>query len=178
MPVHFQGDIYFFEGITGSLMRRPARPSDAVVSEVTGIAGGRLREVTDPFLLKERQRPTAPKRISLGVRLYASILTWLCRHAFPLGRLWAKIPLRCYADAGGATEVYYQLYPGEQQKDLCLPRAFFARSASRRFRRHGAMFVGAFLPSVQMHAWVLEDGMHADYHDNNWVNYAPVAIFR
>ena len=112
------------------------------------------------------------------MRLYASILTWLCRHAFLLARLWAKIPLRCYPDAGVATRVYYRLYPGEQQRNLCLPRAFFARSTSRRFRKHGAMFVGAFLPSVQMHAWVLEDGMHADHHDNNWVNYAPVAIFR
>lgn len=178
MPVHYQGDVYFFEGITGSLMRRPAKPSDAAVPTIEGIAGKCLSEVTDPYLLKGRALPTTPQRISLGVRLYASILTWLCRYAFPLGRLWAKIPLSCYPDAGVATRVYYKLYPGEQQRNLCLPRAFFARSTSRRFRKHGAMFIGVFLPSVQMHAWVLEDGMHADYYDNNWVNYAPVAIFR
>ena len=40
------------------------------------------------------------------------------------------------------------------------------------------MFIGAFLPSVQMHAWVIEDGMHADVGDNSWTNYTPVAIFR
>lgn len=39
------------------------------------------------------------------------------------------------------------------------------------------MFIGAFLPSVQMHAWVIEDGMPADPHDDNWINFAPVAAF-
>lgn len=178
IPVQFQGDVYIFEGFTGSLMRRSAKPGDAVEPAMDDIARKCLKEVTDPFLLRERQVAPVPKRISIGIRLYAAILTWLCRHVFPLGRLWATIPLRCYPDAGVATEVYYKLYPGKQQRNLCLPRAYFARSASKRFRKHGAMFIGAFLPSVQMHAWVLEEGMHADRHDNSWVNYAPIAVIR
>ena len=127
--------------------------------------------------MPKKLKPALPEKIGWGVKLYARVLTWLCRHAFLLARLWAKIPLRCYPDAGVATRVYYKLYPGEQQRNLCLPRAFFARSASRRFPGHGAMFIGAFLPSVQMHAWVIEDGMHADVFDNNWVNFRPVALF-
>ena len=177
IPIYFQGETYFLENITGSLLKRPARSGDESVPKTDAIADARLREVDDPFLLKERKAGDLPDRIPRRVRLYAALLTWLCRHSFPLARLWAAIPLRCYPDAGVATEVYYRLYPGEQQKDLCLPRAFFARSTSKRFRCHGAMFIGAFLPSAQMHAWVIEDNMHADAGDNSWTNYIPVAIF-
>lgn len=169
------GACYFLEPITGSLLKKDhcRRESVAVDAKVESC----LMQVRDPYLLNIRKRTTTPLRIPLTVRLYARILTWLCQHAFLLGRLWAKIPLRYYPDAGVASEVYYRLYPGEQQRKLCLPRAFFTRSTSRRFKKHGTMFIGAFLPSVQMHAWVIEDGMHADVYDDNWINFAPVAIF-
>lgn len=175
----FGGVLYFFDGITGSLMKREVRETDKAVDEAAlpTHQAEALEQVRDPYLLNLRKRIATPLSIPLTVRLYARILTWLCRHAFLLGRLWAKIPWRYYPDAGVATEVYCRLYPGEQQRKLCLPRAFFARSTSRRFKKHGTMFVGAFLPSVQMHAWVIEDGMHADVYDDNWINFAPVAIF-
>lgn len=175
----FGGALYFLDGITGSLMRREVRDTDNAFDEaiLPTHQAEALEQVREPYLLNIRKRTTTPIRIPLTIRLYARMLTWLCRHAFLLGRLWAKIPLKYYLDAGVATEVYYRLYPGEQQRKLCLPRAFFARSTSRRFKNHGTMFVGAFLPSVQMHAWVIEDGMHADVYDDNWINFAPVAIF-
>ena len=149
----FGGALYFLDGITGSLMKREVRDTDNAFDEaiLPTHQAEALEQVREPYLLNIRKRTTTPIRIPLTIRLYARMLTWLCQHAFLLGRLWAKIPLKYFPDAGVATEVYYRLYPGEQQRKLCLPRAFFARSTSRRFKNHGTMFVGAFLPSVQMH---------------------------
>lgn len=174
----FNGTEYFFEGMTGSLLGRPVKEEERKKRDpLSEKAEAALKLVAEPFLLTARPRPELPERISGGVKFYARVLTWLCRRSFLLARLWGRIPLRCYPDAGVATLVYRKLYPGKQQKDLCLPRAFFARSASRNFKESGAMFIGAFLPSVQMHAWVIEDGMHADVFDNGWIDYAPVAVF-
>lgn len=169
------GACYFIEPLTGSLLRTSRiRSEDVSISTKVRKC---LEQVDDPYLLAGRKSCTMPLSIPFYIRVYAQVLNRLCRHSFLLARLWGKIPLRCYPDAGVATAVYYALYPGSQQRKLCLPRAFFARSASRRFRKHGTMFIGAFLPSVQMHAWVIEDGMHADPNDDNWINFAPVAAF-
>lgn len=87
IPIYFQGETYFLESITGSLLRRPARPGDESVPKTDAIADARLREVDDPFLLKERKAGDLPDRIPRRVRLYAALLTWLCRHSFPLALL-------------------------------------------------------------------------------------------
>lgn len=177
IPLEFKGSDYFFEKLIGSLMKRQGGAGIYKEPSLSSKSALALSQVRDPYLLKERHCPMSPEKISFGVRLYAKILTWLCKKAFPLACLWSKVTLRCYPDAGVATAVYYKIYPGDQQRDLCLPRAFFARSTSKKFKGHGVMFVGAFLPSVQMHAWVIEEGMHADVWDGNWINFAPVALF-
>ena len=64
----------------------------------------------------------------------------------------------------------------KQQQTLCLPRSVFIATTSRRFKQHGTLFIGAFLPTVRMHAWVVEDGMPADSFDNQWIYYRPVLM--
>jgi hypothetical protein len=33
------------------------------------------------------------------------------------------------------------------------------------------------LPSTMMHAWVIEDGYHADPEDRIWTQYLPLGAF-
>ena len=91
----FGGVLYFLDGITGSLMKREVRDADKAFDKTVlpTHQAEALEQVWDPYLLNIRKRITTPLRIPLTVRLYARLLTWLCRHAFLLGRLWAKIPL-------------------------------------------------------------------------------------
>ena len=51
IPIYFQGETYFLESITGSLLRRPARSGNESVPKIDTITDARLREVADPFLL-------------------------------------------------------------------------------------------------------------------------------
>ena len=82
-----------------------------------------------------------------------------------------------FADAGDAAMFYYYVYPDmRRQHTLCLPRALFIATTSKRFKKHGTLFIGTFLPTVRMHAWVMEDGMQADRYDNQWIYYRPVQM--
>ncbi len=83
------------------------------------------------------------------------------------------IPL--YDDAKQAIEAFYRIYPVDRQDSLCLPRALFAAAMSKKFRKNGVVFIGVFLPSKSMHAWIIEDGIQPDVNDNIWINFKPVA---
>jgi len=37
------------------------------------------------------------------------------------------------------------------------------------------IFIGVFLPSNTMHAWIIEDGKIVDPYDGIWLNFQPVA---
>jgi len=38
------------------------------------------------------------------------------------------------------------------------------------------IFIGVFLPSKSMHAWIIEDGIQPDPSDTMWINFQPVAV--
>jgi hypothetical protein len=133
--------------------------------------------VQDPFLLKQNKViiESIP-HVSGFIALYARLLTRLSKHSFQLAICVSKLVRPRYRNAYEATMVYRSLYPGEQQEKLCLPRMLFASSMSKCFKLDGTAFIGVFLPSVQMHAWVIENNMLADPFDNQWICYQPVAI--
>lgn len=105
-----------------------------------------------------------------------SYLNFLCRFSFLLARLYASVPNRIFANSQEATAFFRENSSGDQTK-LCLPRSFFATKTSLQFSKSGTMFIGVFLPSRSMHAWVIEDSKHADPVDEVWINYRPVAAF-
>ena len=37
------------------------------------------------------------------------------------------------------------------------------------------IFIGVFLPTKLMHAWIIESGELADQFDDIWINFQPVA---
>ena len=38
------------------------------------------------------------------------------------------------------------------------------------------MYIGIFLPSRNMHAWVIEDNLQTDEWDNYWILYQPLMM--
>ena len=59
----------------------------------------------------------------------------------------------------------------------CLQRAFLASKVSVSFDEKGVIFIGAFLPTGDMHAWIIEDGSQVDIDDSGWINYRPLLAF-
>lgn len=133
--------------------------------------------VENPYLLKPRIRKRDNPSPSIGIKLYAFVLTYLCKHFFLLARLFLYIRIPIYKDAGEANQQFYAIFPHARQRELCMPRAIFTASLSKRFKHHGALFIGAFLPTTQLHAWIVEDGMHADINDTIWIQYQPIFEF-
>lgn len=65
----------------------------------------------------------------------------------------------------------------ELKHQLCLQRAFLAAKTSKSFTKDGVIFIGAFLPTGDMHAWIIENDVQPDYDDRGWINYRPLLAF-
>ena len=135
--------------------------------------------VNDPFKMQQRVKSKGWKDVKRAwiACCYAHLLTWLCAHCYPLVNICVRFHLHIFSNAGEASMFYYSLYPDmKRQQTQCLPRAVFIAMTSRRFTQHGVLFIGAFLPTVRMHAWVIEDSMPADCFDKQWIHYRPVMM--
>lgn len=177
LDVVFEGKRYVFSPILGWLFGR-AKAGSLCKGDLSAREVEALEQVRDPYLLTGRP---VPQRAEMPHwhRGYIALLIWAARYCFPLLRLFLLLRLDTYEDAGQACVAFYRHKPnGPLQKRLCLSRAVYIATTSRRFRSSGTLFIGVFLPLVRMHAWVIEDGMHADVYDFIWINYQPVAIYQ
>ncbi len=172
--IEFQNKVFCFDKLHGCLLYGE-RDNDVNQRETQ--VNPNLQNISDPFLLQSTVyvplQPISHKRM---LTIYAKSLTWLCRHCYPIAYWISKhISLNAFANSQQAILFYRHLYPSaEKQRRLCLPRAIFAATTSRKFKQHGVMLIGAFLPSTQMHAWVIEDNQQPDLWDNEWICYKPV----
>jgi hypothetical protein len=64
-----------------------------------------------------------------------------------------------------------------KRHELCLQRSFLAAKTSKSFTEKGVIFIGAFLPTGDMHCWIIENKMQPDINDRGWINYRPLIAF-
>ena len=166
--VVFQGKVYIFHRYLGFLLCY--ENCQNVYSQHTED----FSYVQDPYLLKNRTVETTIPTPTTIVKLYARLLVLLSKYGYPLLSFIPYLTRPIYQDAGKANAVFYKLFPEKKQRRYCLPRAIFTASLSKRFKKNGTLFIGAFLPTSHMHSWVIEDGMLADIYDKQWIQYTPV----
>ncbi len=136
-------------------------------------------EIHNPFLVHLRTSKTTQKvKLSFIIKLYAALLVWSAKHCYPFIYILSYLRLCIYEDAQQASWAFQQCTMGNQQKLLCLPRSIFIATTSMRFKEHGTMYIGIFLPSRNMHAWVIEDSLQTDGWDNYWILYQPLIMMR
>ena len=179
-PIVFYNEEFRFNRFWGCLIRRKGILEHGNPTiDIAGVKRENIEVVNNPFRIRRRKQGSDMEKIRHPqmAKAYAKTLTWLCTHCYPLVTLLFHLRMNMFRDAENASMFYYSVYPDrKQQQTLCLPRALFIATTSRRFAAHGALFVGAFLRMVRMHAWVMEDGMPADRFDNQWIYYRPVMI--
>lgn len=133
-------------------------------------------KVINPYLLLPNNKPSKDKLIVLRyAKLIAQLYTYLCTKSFLFVRLLSFFRFNIFNSSEEAI-IFYRNNIKENQPNLCLPRALFAACTSRAFRDKGAMFIGVFLPTRQMHAWVIENDKQPDWYDDIWICYQPVAV--
>ena len=56
----------------------------------------------------------------------------------------------------------------------CFQRCLLAAKISKSFKKNGFIFIGAEISTLNMHAWIIEDGEQPDFEDRVWINYQPL----
>jgi hypothetical protein len=166
---------YFFEPISGLLLTRSGKSRIQNDKDNT-----RLNSSLDLNNQPYKLSPPSSGRLSFNngnflIRIYAILLTKIIRFNFFLGVVFAKLGYRYFSDSKEAIALFRKHICPSQQNDLCLARTLFAAATSKKFKENGVIFIGVFLPSKSMHAWIIEDGAHTDPHDRIWINYQTVA---
>jgi hypothetical protein len=135
-------------------------------------------KVANPYLLKSTSTNEFNKKFSkpsIFSYYITKVFTYLCLHSFILVRILSHFHFPIFNTTEEAILFYRGIYPKEQQ-NLCLPRSLFAACTSKSFKKGGALFIGVFLPSRAMHAWIIEENKQPDLYDDIWICYQPVAI--
>lgn len=135
-----------------------------------------LAVVGNPFAVNKSEIAQENNSHSWLLKTYAKLLVFCYRYCYFLVYLISFLRLGIFENSTTAMDYFCSVYPGEQQAQLCLPRSIFAATTSKRFKQHGCMFIGVFLPSTSMHAWIVEDGHITYRHDYYWIHFTPIAV--
>jgi hypothetical protein len=175
LPIRYGSNLYTFNRFWGLLFVRQEKGIKE--TSATNVVASHYDRVINPFMLSG-QRDVEVRNIDVSylTAFYAKSLVFACRHSFPIARLLTLIPLTQFNDTATSIAAFQKIFPGGQnQRTLCLPRTLFALSTSCSFRKDGAAFIGVFLPSRKMHAWIIEANANPDPKDDVWICYRPVA---
>lgn len=134
-----------------------------------------LCQIDNPFLITDDYEVILKKTIPKKAVIIAKILVWSYKNCYPIVWLMSHLRLNIFSNGVEACDAFCQLYP-KSQNIMCLPRSVFTAITSTQFRHSGAMFIGCFLPSHHMHAWVIENGKNTCRHDSLWINYTPISM--
>jgi hypothetical protein len=174
--VNFEGREFSFHPLLGVLLERKAGDFNPTAPKVLGNSDP-LRQILLPYELKAPANQDFQHQVAIGVmaKLVAHVTVWCCARGFLLVKLLGMIRIPIFHDSATAISCFRRVFPQKQNK-LCMPRALFAAITSSKFKEHGILVIGGFLPSRSMHAWIIEDGTLADCSDDIWINYQPVAV--
>jgi hypothetical protein len=172
-PIYFEGKKYSFNKFTGmTFYKKQGEINNIHVhDEITHLK----KYIDNPYLCRVGNEDFSPKKHAF-LQLFGLGLTFLSKFSFYSCLLFSKINFKIFNTTDEAI-IYYQNYISpENQSNLCLPRTLFAAATSKSFKKNGVLYIGIFLPSHSLHAWIIEDGKIMDKSDNIWILYQPVAM--
>lgn len=176
LPLINGPDVFYLDSITGSLRRKLSSSAKPLTTHAKLASALALCE--DPYLM-QASHPcglASPLPVqSLRGLIVLRTLRLLWKTHFFLARAYAAHPLPLFRSAKTATAFFHAQTRVEDYDHLCLPRALFAAKTSAAFVPHGVLFIGAFIPTRLMHAWLIEAGNNPDPRDLAWHHYRPLA---
>jgi Transglutaminase-like superfamily len=164
--------------LTGGLIRHavdllPNREFDPVPA----IVHSALRYCDNPFAvippLRLEEAVRVPDAFQRKVATWHRRLLHLGNSRFLLSVIYAGFRKLVFEDSRSAVQTIC-CFPEQFDGDRCLQRSLLIAKTSRSFQATGVLFIGAQLPTVQMHAWVIDGGLQPDEQDRIWINYRPL----
>ena len=164
---------------TGSLLRD--RNEKVKTNFIPKKVSEALQYCENPFLCKqnslEAEEYYNDKKLNKLNKLHNNLLK-ISNNRFLATRLYSSMNVDLFDTTELAIQYINKL---ELQKQnwhfLCLQRAFLTAKTSKQFSEKGVIFIGAFLPTGDMHCWIIEDGLQPDSNDRGWINYRPLIAF-
>jgi len=176
-PIFFSGKLYLFNKVLGALLTKTYTKKVYVTNnETPKRLRGQYQMVLNPFKLKISNYDVDKVNVSVLAKLYGKLMVFTCKYSFIGAMILAKVPFVKYSSTKIAIASFKKIYSSDfHQRMLCLPRTLFAIATSKSFKEKGVAFIGVFLPSKKMHAWIIEDNLNPDPCDDAWICYQPVA---
>lgn len=178
LPIKSSNNTFKLDSLSGSLM---SFNSDSVKTSNSIFPDKLLKalsECNNPYLLDSKIYEITHSIDSKSNfnKKSITIIKQITRMSFWLG--YKTAPIICskkFENTKIAIDFFRIKTQIKSEDILCLPRSIFAAASSKTFEKNGVIFIGVFLPSNSMHAWIIEDGVQPDPWDTIWTNFQPVA---
>ncbi len=179
LPYYSGNIIWSICPYTGSLIRGKAIIKTKVSIPVK--VSQALQYCNEPYSckpIKETNHLQVNRNVMSSLNKMHTRLLNIGNKRFYLSRLYSGLKCGLFTSTIEALANINQLPSQKKYKHrLCLQRAFLASKISESFYDKGVLFIGAGLPTGEMHAWIIENGAQPDYEDCSWINYRPLLAF-
>lgn len=173
-PIKYEGNTFFFNRLLGVLLSSKEY-KEKTKKGTPELVKTNYQYVINPYLLDTHNNFIEYKNVPFVAKIYAKLIVFISKHSFFVASLLTKIPFIKFTDSKQAIAIFTKVYPSpDQHQTLCLPRTLFVIATSKSFKKNGTAFIGVFLPSRKMHAWVIESRYNPDPLDTFWILYQPV----
>jgi len=176
LSCEFRGESYSLCPVSGALLRGISAGKLMSYGKVSKLEDA-LSSCQSPYTLKPTNYDATQVDLQCAPSIARGILNrtkWIRKFGFLIARSYASIRRPLFDTSETAVAYFNRHTVTSTSVGHCLARSLFAAKTSRSFPDHGVILIGVFMPSTLMHAWIVEDGGHADPEDRIWTQYYPV----
>jgi hypothetical protein len=174
-----QGFWWTISPISGRLLKYYQRPLHLKNINIPERVQQALDLCNDPFKCK----PSLPVEIDIQNSIKSleksyKFLNLLRQKSYYLSLLYVGYSRGLFRDSREAMAVVLQLCSNHTDYyQLCLPISLMTIKLSKSFKKNGVLIIGAFIPTGEMHAWIIEGDSQINFHDRQWINFHPLLVY-
>jgi hypothetical protein len=174
-----QGNWWTICPVSGRLLQYKKKPTDIDTSNIPKRVKHALDLCDQPF----RCEPISASAIDISSNLKSiersyRILCFLRQKSYFLSLLYASFQKGLFKTTKESMSAVLQLPENQINRHLlCLPISLMAIKLSKSFSKNGVLMIGAFIPTGDMHAWVIEDESQVNFYDRYWINFHPLLAY-
>lgn len=164
---------------SGRLLKYSKKPSHINTSNIPERVKRAIALCDDPFQCQS----VSPTIIDISSSVQTieksyHILDFLIQKSFLLSLTYSSFEMGLFKTTKEAMAAVLQI-PSTQneQYQLCLPIALMSIKLSKSFKKNGVLMIGAFIPTGEMHAWIMENGSQVNFEDRQWINFQPLLAY-
>ena len=178
IPYFQNGKYWIINPLSGSLLSSPNNFTTAEQKIPLRVKTG-IEYCNSPYTLSSNfeinRHCSIDGFIKSKLKTYDARLEKIGSNRFFISQLYCGFTDPIFVNTAQALNAIYSInMHSSNRHKLCFRRTLLVAKTSKTFIQHGVLFIGAFLPTTDMHAWIIEDGLQPDSKDAGWINYRPL----